>query len=508
MTAVGSLHESLKQHTWTQSAPSLHTCEVQFASQQWNKAVGLLVGANADAPRCGLMLTCILFFMAFDLMQNKVDSSICHLQHAWSILSAYRSEENISTTTSEADLIEDHLLPIIARFSESWSPGTAASASIVTKDVKQRAQMQILPQNFMNPNQAQSSLHGILDVIDSPPPTNCDSNASLSQASTGPATSMLTLWAERYQRFIDSLDSRDLSLPIQRRITLLELHHTTAELLHDMKSAENEMVYDLRLRTFQNIVQQCERVLRIEGQITAASKPTMAVCFDLGIIMPLHLTATRCRHPGIRRKAMRLLTNFPRREGIWLSWVGGMVAQLVIDIEEDGLHNPQSCKDVPLENRIELLQMCHRPCSRENITGQNDHAPVLQLTWISATAFQRPSWLPEDIKHKTIQLSETGDDRPGPQPYWIVIPRDGHLNSPKLLLGKKTFVPPPRLVPQSGYETCHVTDSISHPTPVTPKRSHTSEGSPSSIDMMIQNWMAIWEHRTTARLVRNSGYRR
>ena len=456
MVAIGSLHESLKQRIWTRNSASLKPEEPPFALQQCNKAIGLLVGANAKAPRSALLLTCIVLFMAFDLMQNNVDSSINQLQHACAILDAWRFRRDKSATSSETDLVEEHILPIVARFSDSWcmqNPGTAALCSVSDAHVRDRALVQALPRTFMSLQQAQSSLHHLLDGLNTTNPGHRPAENGLKQALKDPTLSLLTQWRQQYQQFVDSLGSQDLRPSIRRRLTLLELHYTTAKLLYKMRQVDNEMAYDTEMDTFRSMVRQCEAIVRIEEEIAPTSEPKVIICFDLGIIVPLYLTASRCRHSDIRRKALALLTNFPRREGIWLSWMMAIVMQQVIDIEEHGLQNPQSCKDVPLSSRIELLEMYYNPCPITGATNERCYAPVLRLTWKAAAGSQdanRESW---DITQKTIQLPKTRDEGPGLRPYWVVMPEGGHSSSPKLLLGKKTFVAPPPRVPENIDET-------------------------------------------------------
>lgn len=150
--------------------------------------------------------------MAFDLMQNKIDSSITQLQHAWSILSAWRSGRDNFVTFSEIDLVEEHIFPIVARLSDSWcmqSPGTAVLCSAVDEHVSERTYVQALPYSFMSLKQAQSSLHHILDEINVTTLGNRLEEVKLTQASKGPTLSLLAQWRQRYRQFVDSLDSQD-----------------------------------------------------------------------------------------------------------------------------------------------------------------------------------------------------------------------------------------------------------------------------------------------------------
>lgn len=57
--------------------------------------------------------------------------------------------------------------------------------------------------------------------------------------------------------------------------------------------------------------------------------------FELSPIVPLFITACRCRDPHIRRRAISLLLSFRRREGVWDSLGAGMVAAQCMKKEED-----------------------------------------------------------------------------------------------------------------------------------------------------------------------------
>jgi len=56
--------------------------------------------------------------------------------------------------------------------------------------------------------------------------------------------------------------------------------------------------------------------------------------FELSPMVPLFLIATRCRDPLVRRRALVLLLNYRRREGVWDSLAAGMIAAQVLKQEE------------------------------------------------------------------------------------------------------------------------------------------------------------------------------
>ncbi|KAF2111685.1 hypothetical protein BDV96DRAFT_649663 [Lophiotrema nucula] len=68
---------------------------------------------------------------------------------------------------------------------------------------------------------------------------------------------------------------------------------------------------------------------------TAKRKPSsFSPSFELSPIVPLFITACRCRDPVLRRRAIALLLNCRRREGVWDSFGAGMVALQCVKLEE------------------------------------------------------------------------------------------------------------------------------------------------------------------------------
>ena len=87
--------------------------------------------------------------------------------------------------------------------------------------------------------------------------------------------------------------------------------------------------------------------------------------FELTPILPMFLVATRCRDPLVRRRAIALLLNFRRREGVWDSLSAGSVAVQWLRQEEDlgefelpsdnwvpFTPSCQQCKDIPEGRRV------------------------------------------------------------------------------------------------------------------------------------------------------------
>lgn len=79
--------------------------------------------------------------------------------------------------------------------------------------------------------------------------------------------------------------------------------------------------------------------------------------FDHGITAPLYFCATKCRHPTLRRQALRLLHQAPKPETLWAFIAPDRVVATVI-LAEEGEHRPfmtgspkSRCAGLPPEER-------------------------------------------------------------------------------------------------------------------------------------------------------------
>lgn len=82
-------------------------------------------------------------------------------------------------------------------------------------------------------------------------------------------------------------------------------------------------------------IQRCQTPCEYTTAPVAKRKPSsFSPSFELSPIVPLFVTACRCRDPVLRRRAIALLLNCRRREGVWDSFGAGMVALQVVKLEE------------------------------------------------------------------------------------------------------------------------------------------------------------------------------
>ncbi|KAF2995727.1 hypothetical protein E8E13_004765 [Curvularia kusanoi] len=105
-------------------------------------------------------------------------------------------------------------------------------------------------------------------------------------------------------------------------------------------TSTHQTAYDAYLPTFYALLDEAEIVL----DAISASKPTSPAAnftFEISLVAPLSHTATRCRCPTTRRRAISLLERGPPREGLWDAEQHVLVARRTVELEEREL-DPES----------------------------------------------------------------------------------------------------------------------------------------------------------------------
>lgn len=126
---------------------------------------------------------------------------------------------------------------------------------------------------------------------------------------------------------------------------------------------DSEMVFDSHLDDFRYIVRTCTLLLSSERNPQLPRNARFSL--HVGIVPPLHLTATKCRDPVVRREAVDLLLANPRQEGMWDGILSARIGRWIIACEEEGLPPPPSRQSPSAGLWSEIVHQ----------TGQTNYAP-------------------------------------------------------------------------------------------------------------------------------------
>ena len=173
----------------------------------------------------------------------------------------------------------------------------------------------------------------------------------------------------------------------------LRAHHRATLIMVECGTSTSEMNFDEHLDSFQAFLEECS---------AAATPPISPIItfhfgFSLGLISPLFLLATRCRHPTIRREAVAVLRSMHQSEGCWDSCSAALIAEHVIKSEERGLTMIQSARDVTAFSRLQLVgaevdyenQQLVLRVARHPFNGSEPHIEEECMNWPSVGSQDR-----------------------------------------------------------------------------------------------------------------------
>ncbi|KAL3486307.1 sugar transporter [Aspergillus germanicus] len=154
-------------------------------------------------------------------------------------------------------------------------------------------------------------------------------------------------------------------------VSLLHLQHTMARILLSTAGPGKEMEYDKYTAQFQQCVALADAVASAHQRhwaVGSVRKPNATPAFtpEIGIVPVLYIIGVKCRHPLIRREALKILRRHRIREAVWDSVVTARVVERVIEIEEgsEGQGHGQeigkgelvpSAAGIPVDRRVQAL---------------------------------------------------------------------------------------------------------------------------------------------------------
>lgn len=159
----------------------------------------------------------------------------------------------------------------------------------------------------------------------------------------------LQQWSSAFEKFLG--DKHNFTEVEQTRLKLLRLYRVQMELTLTISFVHwgDEMIWDEQLQKFKAAVLHAEEFL--QSLHTKENRPTFTL--DYEIIMPLFITAGKCRDSKLRRKAIALLRSTNRQEGILNSLTTADILEQVVQMEEDGLDGAMvSATSIPLYRRV------------------------------------------------------------------------------------------------------------------------------------------------------------
>ncbi|OMP83117.1 hypothetical protein BK809_0004498 [Diplodia seriata] len=148
---------------------------------------------------------------------------------------------------------------------------------------------------------------------------------------------------------------------IEQGLAILETHFYMAHTFTALLTSNTECAWDPHFAEFANIVSVAEDLVQ-QRQHRRSDETSFS--FEAELVSPLYLTALKCRHPRLRRRAVALLERLRRREGVIDSRRAARVARAIIRIEEGGSHGGGGEEDEEDEEEDAVLLL---PAERRRV---------------------------------------------------------------------------------------------------------------------------------------------
>ena len=396
--ALSSVHE-LKEHPIPGQTDE--SSKLKFALIQSMKAMKHCQQLSRDAPRSAevVLTSCILFFFLESFQKNH-HAALFHLNWGMKIIGSFLNEENGKAQSDSREkisppddgILKETLIPIFARLDISaslYDDTRPVQFDRLYRPLHQLPSIFSIPDAFSSLQEADESLITLVyllmsqqqkvdtllsGTIDAAP---TDLVWSTINEATEQNNIFLTRWLEALNAMLrqrkGNMDAKDL-----RAVLVLKGRHLTICIANCAKTSEQETNYDVHMADF-------ERVLTMSASLLKYKSYSV----DLNILVPLLYAVTKCRDPKMRRKALALLSQAPRQEGIWDSELFAVIGRWVIEKEENE-RVVMSAEDVPAEARITIVKKAYNfgekkclvtYCQKSQTVGGHMDVREEVLTW-------------------------------------------------------------------------------------------------------------------------------
>jgi hypothetical protein len=157
---------------------------------------------------------------------------------------------------------------------------------------------------------------------------------------------------QRWEAALDELLTRPKTAHISARdrgaVALLRLQHNIVWIVVSNTKNANETSFDAFVTKFEAVVDLAQSIFDTElgtsGTSWTQRWARSVVHFQTQNVPHLYLTATKCRNPTIRRKALALLKSSFTGDRHWNMDIAINLAERVVDLEEEGLEDLTDAK--------------------------------------------------------------------------------------------------------------------------------------------------------------------
>ncbi|KAF5705005.1 transcriptional regulatory moc3 [Fusarium mundagurra] len=329
--AISSLHEAVQV-----KSRSLKEIDTRFAFREYGNAITSLRNwGQRSEPSVVPLLVCVLFICVEFLIDRDTAAQmhICQGRHILSTLGDGRSPA--------MEMIKHSLVPVYARLSLSSFLFGSRPAPIPAH-LRSWSDM---PAVFATIEEARYALYLLLDdglqfsTSARTPIYNPNAEPEEIRKLQNEQQRLLSQLSRWHAAFTVTTSMSPQSPSLENSLNVLRIYHQSTLIWVSTALDTGETKLDQFMPNFANIITLASTII--------SSVPSNAklepFSFETEIIPPVYWTAIKCRHPLLRRAALKLLTRNQmrnRRENLWHARETAVIAARIIEIEESEFDCP------------------------------------------------------------------------------------------------------------------------------------------------------------------------
>jgi hypothetical protein len=333
----------------------------KFSLRLYSRSIATLRAILSDGRRhLRTSLTCCVLYMSFEALQGCYEGALTHLRGGSRLLADWRTaRRGQSSRLSQDSLSElqdglvDDLGRMFARLDVQglFVPPPFPMPESDWEDV-------VVADAFDSVQEARESFDFLMQGIGQ------FYRKSVAHSYQHPEKLTTPFWLHQHSHYSTQLDQWRSSFQVifaqevragdiqANSSDMLSIYFNVATVLLASSIEHTELLYDEYNELFAEIVTKAQQLIQSSEDPSNSSRFTL----DMGTILPLLVTATKCRDRRIRRQAITLLWSKARREGLCYDTI--TVARLcawLSSIEGDGIQD--DAEPIPEARRYTISYM-------------------------------------------------------------------------------------------------------------------------------------------------------
>lgn len=383
-----------------QSRKALGISDPCFALKNYNKAIQEIANLTEQTGNVGLQLVLIasLLFATFELHQGAYEKARLHLAGGYRVFGSLDPSKNCATRSPESQIVLEQVLNSYERLMQQLSRYSMGLKNIGLLIKPSVSSVRSSHGAFVDLRSARRSLNtrgaAMRQLVARAEEMTRHSGATVYgelQSLQFEQLMQLESLSEWHRNMASAPPPSQQSFDEQQTRRLLNIGYLCCKLkISTALSMGEESVWDAFTPDFISICYNAQAFLLAER-----SKPFPFFTFllDYGILASLDLVVRKCRHPKVRRFALRLLQQSSHQEGALSASLSVRRGVKVIQVEERGCCDPQEADEILESRRIEQIWsdgqsfpgkfICRRRCTVTELGWayflEDDHLEPMEL---------------------------------------------------------------------------------------------------------------------------------